>query len=189
MYYFSSRCFYTDKLVLCCGFTEKIDLLENRCSCSWNAAVNKSICRNNLIFVPPGFLLIGLRNTLMDSYSFFHYLFFSSLKPSNIHNARNILCPRLKNKKSLNPNFYFITSFPKLLSELINLKYAFNIPLKITLKTIIMGISSQFHDAVHLNILRTLSSEILLLFFVQKNLVKAWSSILNNNGNFNVQFN
>ena len=35
-----SRIFYIDKLVLFCGFTEKIDLPENK----W-------ICRNNLIFV------------------------------------------------------------------------------------------------------------------------------------------
>ena len=48
----------------------------------------------------------------------------------------------VKNKKSLNPILYFIASFLKLLwdfiSELINLQYAFNIPFKITLKTIIM---------------------------------------------------
>ena len=54
-----------------------------------------------------------------------------------------IFCvPDVKNKKSLNPILYFIASFLKLLwdliSELINLQYAFNIPFKITLKTIIM---------------------------------------------------
>ena len=57
-----------------------------------------------------------------------------------------------KNKKSLSPILYFIASFPKLLrdfiGELINLKYAFNIPFKITLKTIIIGTSFQFHDGV-----------------------------------------
>ena len=80
-----------------------------------------------------------------------------------------IFCvPNVKNKKSLNPILYFIVSFPKLLwdfiSELINLKYAFNIPFKITLKTTIMGTYSfQFHDDVQLNIIPTLSSEILLL--------------------------
>ena len=62
-----------------------------------------------------------------------------------------IFCiPDVKNKKSLNPILNFIASFPKLLwdflSELINLKHAFNIPFKITLKTIIMGTSFQFHD-------------------------------------------
>ena len=38
-----------------------------------------------------------------------------------------------------------------LISELIiNLKYAFNIPFRITLKTIIMGTSSLFHDGAQL---------------------------------------
>ena len=61
----------------------------------------------------------------------------------------------VKHKKSLKPVLYFIGSFHKLLSdflsELINLKYAFNILFKITLKTIIMGASFQFHDGVRLN--------------------------------------
>ena len=61
----------------------------------------------------------------------------------------------VKNKKSPKPVLYFIASFHKLLSdflsELINLKYAFNIPFNITLKTIIMGASFQFHDGVQLN--------------------------------------
>ena len=55
-----------------------------------------------------------------------------------------------------------------LISELINLKYAFNILFKITLKTIIMRSPSQFQDGVQLNILATLSSEILLLNWVKK---------------------
>ena len=46
-----SWCFYIDELVLFCGFTEKIDLLESGCSCTQNVPVNKWICRNNLIFV------------------------------------------------------------------------------------------------------------------------------------------
>ena len=38
-----------------------------------------------------------------------------------------------------------------LISEIItNLKYTFNIPFRITLKTIIMGTSSQFHDGAQL---------------------------------------
>ena len=54
-----------------------------------------------------------------------------------------IFCaPDVKNKKRLNPILYFIASFPKLvcdsISELINLKCAFNIPLKTTLKIPIM---------------------------------------------------
>ena len=84
-----------------------------------------------------------------------------------------IFCvPDVQNKKSLNPILYFIASFPKLLwdfiSKLINLKYAFNIPFKITFKTIIMGTSFQFHDAVQLNILPTLSSEIMLRNWAQE---------------------
>ena len=39
--------------VLFCGFTGKIDLLENGCSCTRKVAVNIWICRNNLIFVSP----------------------------------------------------------------------------------------------------------------------------------------
>ena len=79
-----------------------------------------------------------------------------------------MLCfPDVKNKKSLNSSLYFIERFPKLLldfiSELINVKYALNIPLKITLETIIMGTFFQFHDDAQLNILLTLSSEILIL--------------------------
>ena len=66
-------------------------------------------------------------------------------------NAPNILCPRCKETKSLNPILFFGARFPKLLcyfiGELINLKYA-NISFKITLKTIIMGTSFQFHDGV-----------------------------------------
>ena len=55
-----------------------------------------------------------------------------------------------------------------MISELINIKYAFNIPFKVTLKTIIMGTAFQFHDGGQLNILLTLSSEILLLNWAQK---------------------
>ena len=51
-----------------------------------------------------------------------------------------------------------------------NPKYAFNIPFTIALKTIIMGTSSQFHESTQLNILLTLSSEIPLLNWAQKNL-------------------
>ena len=54
------------------------------------------------------------------------------------------------------------------LSELISLKYAFNISFKITRKSMIMGTSSEFHDGIQLNILPTLSLEILLLSLAQK---------------------
>ena len=53
-------------------------------------------------------------------------------------NAVNILRPRCKEQKESEPNFIFYCKLPKttlgLISELINLKYAFNIPFKITLR-------------------------------------------------------
>ena len=78
-----------------------------------------------------------------------------------------------------------------LTSELIiNLKYTFNIPFRITLKTIIMGTSSQFHDGAQLKFYPHLAQRYhTLLDWVQETFVKAWSSLLNNNGNLNVQFN
>ena len=42
------------------------------------------------------------------------------------------------------------------ISELVNISYTFKTPFKISLKTIIMEISSQFRDGVHLKILPTL---------------------------------
>ena len=82
-------------------------------------------------------------------------------------NTPNVLCPRCKEQKESQPYFMFYYKLSKItldfISEIINPKYAFNIPFKTTLKTIIMGTSSQFHDGVQLGILPTLSSEILLL--------------------------
>ena len=87
-------------------------------------------------------------------------------------NATNILCPRCNEQKESQPYFTFYCKLYKItldfISELINLKYAFNIPFKITLNTIIMEISSQFHDGGQLNTLPTLSSEILILNWAQK---------------------
>ena len=88
-------------------------------------------------------------------------------------NTPNVLCPpRCKEQKESQPYFIFYRKLSKItldfISELINLKYDFNTPFKITLKTIIMRTSSQFHDGVKLNISLTLSSEILLLNWVQK---------------------
>ena len=103
-------------------------------------------------------LLVGLRNGLMDSYTFsilHEYINFSlplNLAIDRIDNTTNILCPRCKKQKESQPYFIFHCNFSKItldfISELINLKYAFNIPFKITLKTIMMGISSQFHNGV-----------------------------------------
>ena len=79
-----------------------------------------------------------------------------------------------------------------LMSELIiNLKYTFNIPIRVTLTTIIMGTSSQFHDGVQLKIYLHLAQRYYTIHmdWVQETFVKTWSSLLNNNGNLNVQFN
>ena len=80
----------------------------------------------------------------------------------------NTPSPRYKEQKESQPYFIFHCKLSKInldfISELIYPKYAFNIPFKITLKTIIMGTSSQFHhDGVQLKILPIFSSEILLL--------------------------
>ena len=116
-------------------------------------------------------------------------IYFSlSLNPSihSMRNAPNILCPRSKEQKESQPYFIFYCKLAKITldfsSKLINLKYAFNIAFKITLKTIIMGTSSQFHDGAQLNILLTLSSDILLLTWAQKKLLWRQSLRLKNNG-------
>ena len=71
-------------------------------------------------------------------------------------NAPNILFPRCKEKEESQPYFIFYSKVYKInlnfIPELINLKWAFNTPLKITPKTIIMGTSSQFYDDVQLNV-------------------------------------
>ena len=125
-------------------------------------------------------LRIGLRDALMDSYIFsilYKFVHFSlPLNPTiqRMGNARNILCLRCKKQKE--SQLYFI-SYCKLsritldfISELTNLKYVFNVTSKIILKTIIMRTSSQLRDGVQLKILPTLSSDILLLNWAQKNL-------------------
>ena len=114
----------------------------------------------------------------MESYIFsilYKLIHFSHLLNPAIHrmgNTPNIMCPRCKGQNESQSYFIFYCKLSKItldfISELINLKYAFSIPFKITLKTIIMGTSSPFHDGVQLNILPTLSSEILLLNWVQK---------------------
>ena len=56
----------------------------------------------------------------------------------------------------------------------INLKYTFNIPFRITLKTIIMGTSSQFHDGAQLKFYPHFSSKILHFNVGLKKCVKVW---------------
>ena len=99
----------------------------------------------------------------------------------------------VKNKKSLNPTSYFIACFPKFLQtshqfrliiSSISLKYTFNILFRITLKTIIIGTSSQFHDGAQLKFYPHFSSEILHFWIgFKKPLSRSGSSLLNNNGN------
>ena len=64
------------------------------------------------------------------------------------------------------------------------MKYTFNIPFRITLKTIIMGTSSQFHDGAQLKFYPHFRSEILHVWIkFKKPLSRSGSSLLNNNGN------
>ena len=67
-----------------------------------------------------------------------------------------------------------------MISELItNLKYTFNIPFRINLKTIIMGTPSQFHDDAQLQFYPHFAQKYYtLLDWVQETFVKAWSSLL-----------
>ena len=80
--------------------------------------------------------------------------------------APNILCPRCKEQKESQPYFIFYCKPSRItldfISELINLEYTFKVLFKVTLKTIIMVTTTPFHDGVKLNILATLTSEILL---------------------------
>ena len=92
----------------------------------------------------------------MDSYTFFilykliHFSLPLNHEIRSMGNTPNILCPRClrvnKEQKESQPYFVFYSKLSKItldfISELINLKNAFNVPFKITLKTIIMGNSS-----------------------------------------------
>ena len=85
-------------------------------------------------------LLIGLRNAMTDSYIFsilYKLIHFSLPLNAAMHrkgNAPNILCPRCKEQNESQPYFIFYCKHsritPDFISELINLKYAFNIPFK-----------------------------------------------------------
>ena len=99
----------------------------------------------------------------------------------------------VKNKRILIPNLYFIAWFPKFLEtshqfrliiSYVNLKYTFNIHFIITIKTIIMWASSQFHDGAPLKFYPHFSSGILHFWIgFKKPLSRSVSSLLNNNGN------
>ena len=138
---------------------------------------------------------------LMDSYIFsiLHKVIEFSL-PLNpaIHrmdNAPNILCLGCeKQKEPWTLIYILLQAFQNvsriLTSELlINLKQA-NTPFRITLKTIIMETSSQFHDGALLKMYPNLAHRCYtLLDWAQETFVKTWSSLLNNNGNLNVESN
>ena len=71
-----------------------------------------------------------------------------------------------------------------MISQLItNLKYTFSIPFRINLKTIIMGTCSQFHDGAQLKFYPHLASRNLCQD------LELHFTVLNNNGNLNVQLN
>ena len=101
-------------------------------------------------------------------------------------NARNIL--GWEEQKDSQPEFIFYYKLSKIslarlltsVSELIiNMKYTFNIPFRITLKTIIMGTSSQFHDGAQLKFYPHLAQRYYtLLDWVQETFVITWSSLL-----------
>ena len=120
------------------------------------------------------------RNALIDSYIFsiwYKLIYFSvPLNPAThkMGNAPNILCPKCKEQEESQPYFIFYCKLSKIILRLHQWTnqskirfYCFNIPFKIALKTIVMGTSFQFQDSVQLNILPTLSSEILLLNWTQ----------------------
>ena len=92
-------------------------------------------------------------------YKFIHFSLPLNHTTQRMGNTPNILCPRCKEQKESQPYFIFYCKLSKItldfISELINLKYAFIIPFKITLKAIIMETSSQLHDGVQLSILPT----------------------------------
>ena len=84
-------------------------------------------------------------------------------------NAPNILCPRYKAREESHPDFILYCKLSKrtldFLGELIHLNYSFNIPFQSSLRAIIMGACSQFHDGVQLKILPALLEVVLRHLF------------------------
>ena len=109
----------------------------------------------------------------MDSYIFFILHDFSlPLKPAIRRMGNAPRCKEQKAKRVSNLMYILLQDFQNfsrlLISELIiNVKYNFNIPFRVTFKIIIMRASTQFHRWCAVKILRTLSSEILLLNWIQ----------------------
>ena len=75
-------------------------------------------------------------------------------------NSSTTLCPRCKERDESHPHFIFHCKLSQttldFINKLINLNYTFRSPFKIGIKDIIMGMSSQTHDNVKLEILPTL---------------------------------
>ena len=109
----------------------------------------------------------------MDSYIFFILHDFSlPLKPAIRRMGNAPRCKEQKAKRVSTLMYILLQDFQNfsrlLISELIvNVKYNFNIPFRVTLKIIIMRASTQFHRWCTVKILRTLSSEKLLLNWIQ----------------------
>ena len=84
---------------------------------------------------------------------------FSNPAIHRMGNPPNILCPKCKEQEESHPHVIYYCKLSKtilgFISELIHLNYSFNIPFKISLKAITMGVSSHFHDGVQLKILPT----------------------------------
>ena len=122
-----------------------------------------------------------VKNALMDSYIFYIWyklIYFCLPLNSAIHrmgNTSSILTPRCKVQEESRPYFIFYCKLSKItlrLHQWTNQSkihwYTCNISFKITLKSIIMRTSFQFHDSAQLNIFSTLISEILLLSWAHK---------------------
>ena len=117
--------------------------------------------------------------------------FYPLLNPAiqRMCNTLNILCPRCREQDESHPHFIFYCKLsyvtPDYISELNNLKYSFNIPFKFSLKTIIMSFFWILWWCTFKNSTKILE----LILMHQWTFLRTWNSILNNNGNLNIQFN
>ena len=133
---------------------------------------------------------------IFSAWQLYTYSFFSSLRPCNTQNelhAKDSVSQMLRTRR-FSISFYIFCKFSKItlefISELINMKYSFNIPFKFSLKItrelllnslILYSVENFTHTQ-----LRVTASE---LDSSKETFVKAWSSLSNNNGNLNIQFN
>ena len=151
-------------------------------------------------------------------YELIHFSVLLNRAIERMDNTPNILHPRGMEQVESQPHFISYCKLSKVnldyISELINLNYSFNL-LKLVSNSS-RWVPSQFYHGVHLKILPTLleviltylfkachgdgddkineHSKLLLMNKAQKKKKKkkrkrTWNSILNNNGNFNIQVN